>query len=48
MHVWGAFERGRLTGTIRAPNDAAAQQLFRIHNERHPEFAIHGLIRRVS
>lgn len=48
MPVWGAYQGDKLTGTIRAPNDTAAQQLFRIHNERWPQFAIHGQIKRVN
>lgn len=47
MPVWGAFDGSRLVATIRAPNDVAAQQLFRIHNERWPQFTIHGQIREV-
>ncbi len=45
--VWGAFEGDKLNGTVRAASRTDAHRVFRRHNERWPEFAIHGLIRMI-
>lgn len=42
MPAWGIFKDGKIVGSCKAANELDAQQVFLIHNQRHPELAIVG------
>lgn len=49
--AWGVYSEpvgGKLHGTCSAATKEEAQAVFDWHNERNPEWAIHGYLREVS
>ena len=45
--VWGVYSDDYLVATCRAWSGIEAQAVFQAHNERNPQFAIHGVIRQL-
>lgn len=49
--VWGLYsepEGGTLIGTCKARSREMAQDVFKEHNRRNPQFAMHGHLREVK
>ena len=49
--IWGVYseqEGGKLLGTCKAFDSAAAQDVFTRHNVRNPEWSIEGYLREVK
>ena len=42
MPTWGVFNQGSLIGTCKAADELHAQQVFLIHNQNQPDWAIIG------